>query len=72
MKNIKKIEEPLINKEIIKLFLEKLEQLSNVERQIIIKAIQLISSPIFFVDSDIKLKNTKPVQKKCQKINFIK
>ena len=47
---IKRIDEPQINREITKLYLEKLELMTEEERKTLIKTIQLINNPIFVYD----------------------
>jgi len=44
---IKRIDEPMINRKIILLFLEKLELLTKEERQEILEVIQLLNHPMF-------------------------
>jgi phage terminase large subunit len=41
------IQEPLLNREIIKLWLEKLEQFSKEERVEMLKVIRLLNNPIY-------------------------
>ena len=46
-KEIKRIDEPEINRKIILLFLEKIEILTMEERKEILRTIQLLNSPVF-------------------------
>ena len=51
---MKKIKEDKKEIEIVHMYLEKLELLSNEERSILIKTIHILNSPLFYVDSSQK------------------
>lgn len=48
-KKFESIQEPLINREIILLWLQKIEQLSKDERAEMLKMIRLLNHPIYVV-----------------------
>ena len=49
-KGFKRLDEPIINRQIVLLFLEKLELLNESERAEILKVIQLLNHPSFIVN----------------------
>jgi len=48
--NIGRIDEPMINRKIVLLFLEKLELLTDGERKEILKSIQLLNYPVLIIN----------------------
>lgn len=48
---MERIDEPILNREIVKLFLEKLEQLSKEERAVLLGVLKLIAHPMFVTNN---------------------